>query len=62
MKEIQEVEVLFEKTNEYPVTVVIISEALSQATAHNVTVLNEKRSYAESDNNKLKDEIIGLKE
>ena len=38
------------------------SEALSQATTHNVTVLNEKLSQVELDNNKLKDEIISLKE
>ena len=38
------------------------SAALSQAIAHNLTVLNEKLSQAESDNNKLKDEIINLKE
>ena len=38
------------------------STTLSEATAHNVTVLNEKFSQAESDNNKLKDEIISLKE
>ena len=57
MKEIQEDEVLFEKTNED-----LIIVALSQATTHNVIVLNEKFSQAESDNNKLKDEIINLKE
>ena len=44
MKEIPEDEVLFEKTNEYLVTVATTSAALSQATAHNVTVLNEKIS------------------
>ena len=42
--------------------VAIASTTLSQATAHNVTILNEKISQAESDNNKLKDEIISLKE
>ena len=57
MKEIQEDEVLFDKTDEDPVTV-----ALSQATAHNVTMLNEKLSQAESENIKLKDEIISLRE
>ena len=38
------------------------STSLSQATAHNVTILNEKLSQAESENAKLKDEIISLKE
>jgi cell division protein FtsB len=62
MKKVSEDEVLFEKTDEDSVTVVTISVALSQATTHNVTVLNEKLSQAESDNNKLKAEIISLKE
>ena len=62
MKEIQEDEVLFLKTDEYLVIVAIELEALSQATSHNVTVLNEKLSQVESDKNKLKDEIINLKE
>ena len=48
MKEIQEYEVLFEKTDEDLVTVAIASTALSQATSHNVTMLNEKLSQAES--------------
>ena len=38
------------------------STTLSQAIAHNVTLLNEKFSQAESENTKLKDEIISLKE
>jgi predicted nucleic acid-binding Zn-ribbon protein len=62
MKEIPEDEVLFEKIDEDLVTVARTSTSLSQATAHNVTILNEKISQAESDNNKLKDEIINLKE
>lgn len=44
MKEIQEDEVLFEKTDEDPVTVATTSTSLSQVTAHNVTMLNEKLS------------------
>ena len=44
LKEIQEDEVLFEKTNEDLVTVATALAALSQATAHNVSVLNEKHS------------------
>ena len=42
--------------------VAIASTTLSQATAHNVTVLNEKLPQVESKTNKLKDEIISLKE
>jgi len=37
------------------------SAALSQATVQNVNVLSEKLSQAESDNNKLKEEVINLK-
>ena len=48
MKEIQENEVLFEKTDEYLVTVATASETLSQANAHNVTVLNENFSQEET--------------
>ena len=62
MKEIHEDEVLFEKTDEDLVTVATSSTTLSQATAHNVTMLNEKLSQAESENIKLKDEIISLRE
>ena len=61
MKEVQEDEVLFEKTDEDPVTAASTSTTLSQAIAHTVNVLNEKLSQAKSDNNKLKDEIISLK-
>ena len=61
MKEIQEDEVLFEKTVEDPITVAIASATLYQASTHNVTVLNENFSQDELDNNKLKDEIISLK-
>ena len=43
-------------------TVATTPATLSKDTAHNATVLNEKISQAESDNNKLKDEIISLKE
>ena len=61
MKEIQEDELLFEKTNEDLVTVEKALTLLSQDIAHNVTVLNENISHVESDNNKLKGEIISLK-
>ena len=62
MKEILEDEVLFKKTDEDQVTVATASTTLSQTTAHNVTMLNEKLSQAKSENTKLKDEIINLKE
>ena len=60
LKEIQEVEVLFEKTDEDMITVATTSVTLSQANAHNVTMLNENLTQAESDINKLKNEIISL--
>ena len=53
---------LFEKTDEDPMTVAITLTALSQDTSHNVIVLNEKVSQDELNKNKLKDEIINLKE
>ena len=62
MKEIQKYEVLFENTDEDLVTVATASADLSQAIAHNVTMLNEKLSQAEWEDTKLKDEIISLKE
>ena len=62
MKEIQEDEVLFQKTDEDPVTVIKTSTTLTQATAHNVTMLNEKPLKVESENIKLKDELISLRE
>ena len=42
LEEMQEDEVLFEKIDEHPVTVATTSLSLTQATAHNITVLNEK--------------------
>ena len=47
MKDIQEDEVLLEKYDEDLVTVETTSETLSQATTHNVAVLNEKLSQDE---------------
>ena len=41
-KEIQEDEVLFDKTDEDLVTVETTSTTLSQDTTHNVTMMNEK--------------------
>ena len=62
MKEIQEDEVLFKKTDEDTMIVAITLESLSQGTSHNFTLLNENISQDESENTKLKDEIISLKE
>ena len=56
----QEGEVLFEKIDEDLMTVTIVSTTLAQATAHNVTELNEKLLETKSENIKLKDEIINL--
>lgn len=42
------------------IIVVTASTTLSEATFHNVTLLSEKLSKAESDNDKLKNEIIHL--
>ena len=60
-KEVQEDEVLFERIEEDPVTVATTLAALSQPIVHNVNVLSEKLSQAESDNHKLKEEVINLK-
>ena len=60
-KSFKKMKFLFENTDEDPVIVEIASATLSQVIAHNVIVLNEKLSQAESDNNKLKFEIISLK-
>jgi len=62
LKEVQEDEVLFERTYEDPITVAIASATLSQATVHNATMLSEKLSQVESDNYKLKEEVISLRE
>ena len=61
LKEVQEDEVLFERTDEDLITVVTASVALSQATIHNVTMLTEKLFQVESDSNKLKAEVIDLR-
>ena len=42
LEEMQEDEVLFEKTNEDHVMVAIASVSLTQATSQNISVLNEK--------------------
>ena len=61
LKEIREDEILFKKTDEDLITIATTSKYLSQATAHNVTMMSEKLAQVESDNDKLKNEIIGLK-
>ena len=58
MREVWEDEVLFEKTDEDPMIVAITSTTLTQGTAHNVTMLNEKILQTKYENIKLKDEII----
>lgn len=60
-KEVQEDEILFERIEEDLVTIATTSTALSQATVHNVNVLSQKLSQAESNNHKLKEEITNLK-
>ena len=62
IRKVQEDEVLFEKTNEDLVIVATTSTALTQATTHNVTMLNENILQAEYANINLKDEIISLRE
>ena len=58
MKEVQEDEVLFEKTNEDLMKVATTLTTLTQATAHNVTILKEKILQTKYENIKLKGEII----
>ena len=53
---------MFEKTNEDSMTVTTTSTTLSQDITHNEIILNEKHSQVESENVKLKDEIISLRE
>lgn len=51
----QEDEVVFERTNEDPIMVATTLVALTQATTHNILVLNEQVLEVESENKKLKD-------
>ena len=62
MREIKKDEVLFEKTDEDPMLVATTSAALNQANILNISFLNEIEIEVESENQKLKYEIIGLKE
>lgn len=61
LKEVQEDEILFQKNDEYLITVATALVALSQATVHNITMLSENLSQVESNFNKLKVEVINLK-
>ena len=62
IKEVHEDEILSEKTDEGPITVATTLTTLSNSTIHNVTMLSDKLSQVESDNNRLKDEVLSLKE
>ena len=62
LEEMQEDEVLFHKTDGDPVTVATSTVALTEATAHNITILNEKLLGPEYENLKRRDEIIILRE
>ena len=61
MREINEDEVLFEKTNDDLALIVIASIALTQASVHNISILNEKLNEEELKNKKLEEENIDLK-
>ena len=58
----QKDEVLTERTNEDPIMVETTSTTLIQATAHNISMLNEKVLEVESENQMLKDEIMSLRQ
>ena len=58
----QEDEVSFKRTDEDHVMVATTSSSLTQATAHNVLVLNEKILETESESLNLMDEFISLRE
>lgn len=62
MREIQEDEVLFENIDEDPILLATTSAALNQANILNNSLLNERVVEEESENKKLKDKNIGLKE
>ena len=62
LEDMQEDEVLFERTDEDPIMVNTISTTLTQATTHNISVLNEKILEIESEDVRLKDEFISLTE
>lgn len=53
---------LFERIDEDPIMVASDSKTLTQGIVHNISVLNEKVVEVESKNQKLKDELICLRE
>lgn len=61
MREIIEDEVLLKKTDEDLMLIAIASIVLTQASVHNIAILNEKLTEAESKNKKLEEENINLK-
>ena len=62
LEEMQEDEVLFEKTDEDHMIVATTLATLNQDTSHNISILNENILEVESENIKLKDELINLRE
>ena len=62
MREIHEDEVLFENIDEDPMLVATTSGAMNQANILNISLLDEREEKVGLENQKLKDEIIGLKE
>ena len=62
MREIIEDEVLFNKTDEDLMLIATTFAALTQASVHNISILNEKLNEAKSKNNKLEEENINLKD
>ena len=61
MREITKDEVLFKKTNEDLMLIATTFAALTQASVHNISILNENLAEAESKNKKLEEERINLK-
>ena len=62
LEEMQEDEVLFEKTDEDHVIVATTSTGLTQDTTHNVSLLNENILQSESENQRFKDILISFRE
>jgi hypothetical protein len=62
LEEMQEEEVLFERTDEEPIMVATPSADLTQTIVYNISMLNEKVMEAELKNQKLKDGLINLRE
>ena len=62
VREITKDEVLFKKTDEDPMLIAKTFVALTQASVHNISRLDEKLTEAESKNKKLEEENINLKD